>query len=330
MNYDILIVGQGLAGTLLSYQLLKKNIKFLVIDNEELSASKVAAGMFSPIGGKRFLPTNRINELLPCAISTYRDIESLLNKKFLHLQDIVNYFSSQDLYEIAFKRFYQDELKNYLEENRYRFDDYFYNSYNSIIIKKGGWINTEILLNSWKEFLKKKNSYLKDELKYSDLVLKDNKIFYKEFSFDKIVFCEGYKAINNPFFENLPFQLSKGEVLKIRCNLPKNVILKKQIYLVNFENDIYKVGTTYEWDNLNNNLTLKGIKKINSLLNDFLKKEYFIIEHLSGIRPTTKNRDMIIKKSEKHKNIFLFNGLGTKGVLNAPFFSKYISELLIC
>lgn len=330
MNYDILIVGQGLAGTLLSYQLFKNNISFLVIDNGEVSSSKVAAGMFTPVGGKRFLPTNKVNELLPYAISTYKDIENIINKKFLYEQDIANYFSSQDLYEIAFKRFYQDELDFYLEENKNNFDKYIYNNYNSLIIKKGGWVNTELLLEKWKLFLKNNNSYIKEDLKYTDLKIEENKIQYKNYSFNKIVFCEGYKAINNPFFENLPFQLSKGEVLKIKSDLPKDIILKKQIYLVNIENDIYKVGSTYEWDNLNNNITLKGIKKLKNNLNDFLKKEYFVIDHLSGIRPTTKNRDIIIKKSEKYKNIFLFNGLGTKGVLNAPYYSKLTYQLLIC
>jgi glycine/D-amino acid oxidase-like deaminating enzyme len=330
MHYNILIVGQGLAGTLLSYQLFKNNINFLVIDNGEFSASKVAAGMFTPVGGKRFLPTNKINELLPYAISIYKDIEKILNIKFLYEQDIVNYFSSKDLYEIAFKRFYQDELKAYLQKNSYNFDDYFYNNYNSLIIKRGGWVNTEILLEKWKEFLKRNNSYIQEDLKYSDLSIGKNKIYYKNLSFNKLVFCEGYKAINNPFFKNLPFQLSKGEMLKIKSNLPKNIIIKKQIYLVNFESNIYKIGSTYEWNDLNNTPSIRGLRKIKNELSKILKKEYTILEHLSGIRATTRNRELIIKKSDKYESIFIFNGLGTKGVINAPYYSRLTYEFVNC
>ena len=56
METNYIIIGQGLAGTLMAHELLKANESFLVIDEyRESTSSKVAAGMFNPISGKRMV-----------------------------------------------------------------------------------------------------------------------------------------------------------------------------------------------------------------------------------------------------------------------------------
>lgn len=54
MNYDFLIVGQGIAGSIIALQLEKFNKHFLIIDkNEKVTSSKVAAGLMHPMSFKR-------------------------------------------------------------------------------------------------------------------------------------------------------------------------------------------------------------------------------------------------------------------------------------
>ena len=55
-EYKYLIVGQGLAGTVLSYQLLKNGIPHKVLDDGHLSAATLAAaGLINPITGRRYV-----------------------------------------------------------------------------------------------------------------------------------------------------------------------------------------------------------------------------------------------------------------------------------
>ena len=76
MKVDYLIVGQGLAGSLLAWQLLERGQRVLVIDRDEPdTCSKVAAGIVSPITGSRIAPSWRINEFLPFAHQFYWKIE---------------------------------------------------------------------------------------------------------------------------------------------------------------------------------------------------------------------------------------------------------------
>jgi glycine/D-amino acid oxidase-like deaminating enzyme len=47
-----------------------------------------------------------------------------------------------------------------------------------------------------------------------------------------------------------------------------------------------------------------------------------------GIRPTTIDRRPIIGCHPLYKNLVIFNGLGTKGVSLAPYFSAQVAQWL--
>jgi len=65
MHINYLIIGQGLAGTLLTKELLAANESFLIIDAfKESTSSKVAAGMYNPISGKRMVKSWNADILL--------------------------------------------------------------------------------------------------------------------------------------------------------------------------------------------------------------------------------------------------------------------------
>ena len=101
-------------------------------------------------------------------------------------------------------------------------------------------------------------------------------------------------------------------------------MIKKGIYLVNLYDDFYKVGATYEWNDLTENTSEEGKTFLEEKLNDLLKLPYQIIKHEANIRPTTKDRKAIVGEHPKHKNIFILNGLGTKGVMHAPYLAKQL------
>ncbi|MFZ4797794.1 MAG: amino acid oxidase, partial [Bacteroidia bacterium] len=72
MQINYLIIGQGLAGTLLAKELLAKNESFLIIDAfKESTSTKVAAGMYNPISGKRMVKSWNADELLRDTFEAY-------------------------------------------------------------------------------------------------------------------------------------------------------------------------------------------------------------------------------------------------------------------
>jgi glycine/D-amino acid oxidase-like deaminating enzyme len=57
--------------------------------------------------------------------------------------------------------------------------------------------------------------------------------------------------------------------------------------------------------------------------------DYEIIDQQVGIRPTVLDRRPILGEHQHYKNIYLFNGLGTKGYLMAPTLSRELSECML-
>lgn len=55
MTVDYLIIGQGICGTMLSWNLFREGKKVLVIDDgNEHTPSRAAAGIINPVTGRRY------------------------------------------------------------------------------------------------------------------------------------------------------------------------------------------------------------------------------------------------------------------------------------
>ncbi len=90
MHVDVVIIGQGICGTFLSWNLYKEGKSFLVIDDgAENSSSKVAAGIINPVTGRRYVNTWLIEELLEFSKMAYTTLSNHLNTKLLFQKTII-------------------------------------------------------------------------------------------------------------------------------------------------------------------------------------------------------------------------------------------------
>ena len=79
MAPDVLILGQGLAGTLLAWECEQAGLTFRIADPGHAgAASVVAAGVVNPVTGLRLVKSWRIEALLPAAREAYRGLEAAL------------------------------------------------------------------------------------------------------------------------------------------------------------------------------------------------------------------------------------------------------------
>ena len=74
---DYIVVGQGIAGSCLAYELLQRNKKIVLIDESwKDSACLVAAGVINPITGKRLVKVGEVH----LHIRTQRNFIKVLKK----------------------------------------------------------------------------------------------------------------------------------------------------------------------------------------------------------------------------------------------------------
>ena len=159
---------------------------------------------------------------------------------------------------------------------------------------------------------------------YKQLEIRENEVEYKSLTAKNILFCEGYLVAKNPWFSWLPLKPAKGEVLSIESkdlNL-ESFIFNRNGFIFRTANGGFKVGATYAWNDLENNTTSLGRTELQTKLNALISCNYIISNHQAGIRPSSIDRRPIIGSHPKHKNLFVFNGLGTKGIMLAPYFSE--------
>src|SRR5665647_3942067 len=111
---DFLIIGHGLAGSLLAWELMQRGCSVLVVDNGNENASQVAAGLINPITGMRFVKSGEMDTLLPAARSCYSQLATIFQQKFFIEKTMMRIFSSEKELNAAVKRVTDPDYQAYL------------------------------------------------------------------------------------------------------------------------------------------------------------------------------------------------------------------------
>ncbi len=326
-----LIVGQGIAGSLLAWHLEKANQPYLIIDNHhQTSASKIAAGIINPITGRRFVKSWMIDTFLPFAKSTYQEIEAQLDIQVWKDMDIIRFFMSNAEGNNWLTKTTWEGYDKYLkEEKNADFLHQFIKDESGFGTVVGAKVDLGKVVKSFQSHFQKKGVLLSESFDYEQLSVEKNQVKYKEITARKVIFCEGFAAFKNPWFAHLPYESAKGEALIIRIpNLQTPDIIKKHFFIVPLEDDLFWFGSNYEWDDLSNEPTEIGRNYLEKELKQILKVKYEVVDHLAAVRPVLKDRRPAIGLHPTNSNIAFFNGLGTKGTSIAPYWANEMTLFL--
>ncbi|MFK7900262.1 MAG: NAD(P)/FAD-dependent oxidoreductase [Cyclobacteriaceae bacterium] len=319
---DFIIIGQGLAGSILSYTLLNKGYSVQVIDdNKPNTATKVAAGLFNPITGKRLVKSWLVDELFAYSKDFYSALESSLKKSFFYEMPILKPIQTVEEQNFFFSKSADSSWSDYVSIYNTCEFDYVNSSNGYAIIHKAGWVNTSKMKEAMQAYLKNENAFIQTNFSTEELLTTEAGIEWKGIKAKKIIFCDGFRSIYNPYFSYLPFRVTKGEQLIIKADLPRNQIINKGVFIVPLEDDKFLVGATSELTD-ENEVTEKGKEKLIEKLDRLITVPYTIIDQKSGIRPTVADRKPIIGFHPTNPRIGVFNGMGTKGVSLAPLLAK--------
>ena len=330
---DAIIVGQGISGSLLSAEFLKNGKSVLVLDEEkEITSSKVSAGLYNPIVFKRVVKSWMIDELLPVLNESYKYMETCCNQTFHTKRKIVKVFVNDDEKAQWIKKTEDTNFNQYLgkEISEDDFNTCIKPHHGLAFVNNAGNVNVKLMIEAWGNYLKTKQSYVATHFLYDDVELIDNGVRWKEYQANYIVFCEGYTAKNNPFFPNLPFVPAKGEVLTVKINelYTADSVLNKGVFVLPEGKQLFRVGATYVWDKIDEQITMEGKEELTIKLEKLIQTPYTIVDQKAGIRPSTKDRRPFLGTHPSKPQLAILNGMGTKAVLLAPYFAKHLFEHL--
>lgn len=332
MKVDFIIVGQGLAGTLLTYELFRQNKTFLVFDDPGQSkASDVAAGLINPVVFRRMTKSWMVDDAFPQMETTYRQMEELLQAQFYFPSRMLKILNEGEV-DFWKEKVFANQLEPYLQHEpdlNYR-NRNITNAFSFGCVNKSGHFDIQKLISAYSGFLNRQNRIRNEKFIYQKLILQPGCVDYEDVIAEKIIFCEGFAASENPFFKNLKFKHSKGEVLELKNpELKLNEIVSDDVFVMPIGNDRYKVGATYSWDELNWETTDAARKELLTKLKNIISANSEVLNQKVGIRPTMHDRKPVIGLLPDNPQIGIFNGLGSKGVLLGPYFARQLANYLV-
>jgi glycine/D-amino acid oxidase-like deaminating enzyme len=330
MQIDCLVIGQGICGTFLSRYLQKAGFSFIVIDESTpFSASKSAAGIINPVTGRRIVKTWMIDTLLPFIRKEYHDFGTELNIDCISQKNIIDFFSSPQMRNAFIGRWEENAqyLKKPRDETIWR--NNFTYDFGFGEIDPCWLVDIPLILSSCRKKLLNSGILIEERFNLEGLAFTSNAVEYKEIRADKIIFCGGREDFDQPFFRNLPFAPNKGEVLIAEIkDMPAENIFKKGISIVPWKENLFWIGSSFQWYFENDQPTERFREKTEMALQEWLQFPFKIVDHWASIRPATLERRPFVGFHPIHPQVGILNGMGSKGCSLAPFFANQLVENL--
>jgi len=326
---DYLIVGAGIAGTVLALQLLENGNSIKIYNKEDdSSASHVAAGIINPVTGQRFVRSWMYDQLMSVASDFYEHYDSLWGTSyFKHTKINRALFSKNEVVNFE-NREGDPHYNQYFEENKKIETKHFRDSEDWCTIHGGRLDLTGFILEAKKYLMDHGCKFVNELLDFDQLNLDSDFIQYKSVQFEKMVCCEGIGIVNNPLFNHLPMVPAKGECLLLEIpSITTTDIYKHKVFFVPLnEDNQFWVGANYDWDFVDASPTNKGYEWLLGKVRDSLQVPFNVKKHIAAVRPTGKDRRPYLGRHNEHADVFVFNALGTKGSSLAPYWADQLIQ----
>jgi glycine oxidase len=331
MNHqtDNLIVGLGLAGTTLAWRLHQAGQRVVLVDrNKGATASTVAAGLVTPWTGRRMTRSDNYQEDWDDAISFYRHIEEQLGLSLFTEQSTVRVFvnrSDEAVYEQRRAKAVAGQLEKW--SGQLQTDS------REIVgcrMQPAGRLDVRKYLQASIDFFSERGQWHQMDLELpGGLKLEADQVVVPELDLaaSRVIFCQG--AVKNPWFEGIPNNASRGDVINVMIdNYQTKEVVHQSIWLAPEQDGSVTAGSTYDWEILENTPIASGRREILNAMRRFIEGPIRVKQHIAAVRPTMKDYRPVVGQHPKHSNLWILNGLGSRGVLTAPRLARLMAETI--
>ncbi|MCV6629919.1 MAG: FAD-binding oxidoreductase [Flavobacteriaceae bacterium] len=325
---DVIIVGLGVAGMAMCESLRKNNKSFVVFDDDSQTSSNIAGGMYNPVVLKRFTGVWRAAEQLAIAKTFYRDVAQILGSDYDIPLKIFRKFASIEEQNRWFEACDKPHLRAFLATQLVQNNNQHLKApYHFGEVKNTGRVDIGGLLKHYMQFLESQKQYFPISFEHQELIIEPKAVCYKEWKAQTIVFAEGFGLKKNPFFNYLPLHGAKGQLLTVKApGLHLDAIYKAAAFFIPLGDDTYKVGATYEHGKMNNQISEDSKELLLERIQSLTDMPLEVIRQEAGVRPTVKDRKPLVGQHPLHQNMYLLNGMGSRGVMIAPFAAQLLYQ----
>lgn len=335
----VLIVGQGLAGTLLHYSLWKKGIQAVIVDQgHDRASTALAAGIINPVTGRTPKKAWMIDTLWPVAQAMYQELDQLLTayqeegeaplwNEMLFYRPLKDMGACNDWDSIAgnsgMEAWIQDSTANH------PFKTYFPGVEWAVV--KAARVNVRWMIRAYRQWVmasSDRGEIIADQLTQEDLTLQGEQAIYQGRVYDVVVACTGaFKAFE--WWSGEWIKQNKGEALFVKVpEPPMNGMLKAGILVAPLSDTIAWIGSKDSWNPDHDGPTQEGWDHLTSGWQHTFHASPEVLFHGAAMRPVTRDRRPIMGW-KAGTPWAIFNGLGTKGSSLGPYWAERMAEFLL-
>jgi len=331
----LLIVGQGLAGTCLAWQLWWRGIPFLMVDRDEpLSSSKVAAGLISPITGMRLNVNWRYDLLHPEALRFYRRIERITQQRCFFPRRLVRLLWDERAQELWARRCVVPAVQAYLSPRpQVPLVDP-----GRVVAPFGGfqqrhaaYVDTAAFLAASKRVFENAGCWQSGTVPPAEVTESEEGIIWAGQRFSHVVWCTGWESAGQSLWASLNHRPARGTVLRLRAELGgERRILNRGAWLLPRADGTLFAGPTYELEFTEpHQPSAQAVSALHEKLQGLVRVPYQVIDSQTAVRPIIQRAKVLIGPHPQHPRQVFFNGLGSKGALRAPWAARLLAEHLL-
>ena len=333
-DIDYLIVGQGLAGSILAWKLVQAGCRIRVMDNDHhQSSSMVAAGLINPVTGKRLVLSDDTPKHLDAALSTYQAMADQFQQTFFHPLKMLRLLKDEKQKNDLNKRLKDSSYQHFIgdvysPDSQAPFSD----EYGSFLQNHTGFLDIPGLLAALKKYFHEKDQYQAGRIAYPEIQFSKNSVTFRQIHARKIIFCEGHQGAKNPWFDWLPFQLAKGEILTLKSpKLKTDKIINRSNWLIPMSDNTFRTGANNQWQFNDDQPTASGRQTVENNFCQLFRQpvDYEITAHHAGIRPATRDKQPFIGSHPVENKLMTFNGFGARGSMTIPYYAECLAEHLV-
>lgn len=324
-TFDVIIIGRGIAGAVLSETLLARGLKVRVFDiPKEGRATYVAGGLVNPIVSRRAQPSWRASEMLAIAGAFYRELEQRYDERFWHPVNLAVLFPTTKDAGI-WRLHLRDPLLGRLIEEGPAGDptiEGLDRPYGHGIVNRVARLDTVRLLDAHRRRWVGTGALIEREVTEGDVRRNDDGVRVHEDTAPLLVRCEG------PFARIEGLSFVRGDMLTVRIpGLRLKSVAHKGIFLIPLGDDRYRVGSTFEWDEVWSGPTAEARRWLLDQVERMTGRLPEVESHVAGVRPTSRDRRPILGRTAPREA--LMNGLGSRGLMLAPWCAQHLTAHLL-
>lgn len=323
---DNLIVGAGLAGVWTAFQLLKRNKSFALYDVSSLNhSSRVAAGIYNPMLPKRQKLSFGARSIYPEVGNKYHEMEQYLHTRFCyHTPSLYILESARELNDWAALS-ETERFRDFMCIQNERISDAVVSDFGYLNIEHSGWVDIPHMLDTFVERIAEPNLFYHETFMAAELKASDSGFTYRDIEARHVIFCQGTGISENPFTRHLVLKPAKGELLLIESDSGvREAVPQNGVFMLPVGHNRYRIGSNFTWEDLSTNCTEAARDEIIQKFTRWFKGPFDIVNQVAGIRPSSLDRRPMLGRLDTHPLAFICNGLGSKGVSLAPYYSEML------